>query len=558
MRAYCYDCGMKGRPTVAYFSMEVAHANEMPNYAGGLGVLAADTMMSAADLGTEMVGISLLYHQHDNLEYGFNGERYMIRRPETVNVEIEDRKVTIAIWEKELLGRSGHIVPVFFLSAHGAENARWDRDLTKHLYASDRYTRLGQEIILGVGGVRALERLGYTNIDTYHLNEGHAAFATLELLRRNNYDEAKVRSLVTFTTHTPIAAGHDYFEYDLAGNTLRDMMPWNIRELAGQERLGMTELAMNLSKSTNSVSKRHQHVCQDMFPGKEIRNVTNGVYAPRWTGEHMVEFFNVFLPGWDEHPVVFSDAVKRLPSEELRGVRILEKDDFTHWINFNKVFFSVTNVSNEDFLESDTLTIGFGRRTVPYKRPDLIFRDLERLGRLGDRKIQLIFANRCHPDDHYCNSLRGKLNEYADRLRGKVKIVLIPDYDLKIAKRLVAGCDVWLNTPTPPLEASGTSGMKAALNGGLNLSMRDGWWIEGLEREPTCGWGFGGQIYPSQEEQDSNDAAALMDVLEDALHCYYERTDEWTERMKHAIALLGYFNTSRLVEEYSTEIWGAS
>lgn len=269
-------------PFIAYFSMEIGFANEMPNYAGGLGILAADIIMSAADIGMNMVGISLLYHQNDNPEYGFNGERYLTRRNETVEVEIEGRKVKLAIWQKEIIGRSGHIVPIFFLSSYLPENARWDRDLTKFLYANDRYTRLGQEIILGVGGVRALEALGYKDIGTYHLNEGHAAFAALELLKRNNYDEAKVRSLVTFTTHTPIEAGHDYFDYGLAGNTLREMMPWNIREIAGDDSLCMTQLAMNLSKNTNSVSLRHQKVCREMFPQKPIKNVTNGIYVPRW------------------------------------------------------------------------------------------------------------------------------------------------------------------------------------------------------------------------------------------------------------------------------------
>lgn len=547
---------MKHGPCVAYFSMEVAFATHMPNYAGGLGILAADTIMSCADMGVNVVGISLLYHEHDNLEYGFRGERYLTRRTETVEVEIEGRKIKIAIWQKEIIGRGGAVVPIFFLSSHMPENEKWDRDLTKHLYATDRYTRLGQEIILGVGGVRALEVLGYDKVHTYHLNEGHAAFATFELLRRHNYDEKKVRSLVTFTTHTPIPAGHDYFDYGLAGNSLREMMPLNVRDLAGKDSLGMTQLAMNLSKSTNSVSKRHQKVCEEMFPGKKIENVTNGIYAPRWTGEIMTELFNTHLPGWDENPDVFGEAVKRLPSRELHDTKLMEKNELTNWINFNKTFFSVTNVSRDDFLKNDTLTIGFARRFVPYKRPDLIFKDLNRLGNLHKKTVQIVFANRCHPDDFYCNDLRAKLNEYGEKLRGKVKIVLIPDYDLKIAKKLVAGCDIWLNTPVAPLEASGTSGMKAALNGALNVSTRDGWWIEGLEKQPLSGWGFGGrESFPNEQARDEAEAKELMEALEEAANCYYKTPDKWTERMKHAIALAEFFNTSRLVKEYSKNIW---
>lgn len=536
--------------------MEVAHANEMPNYAGGLGVLAADTILSAADVGMEMVGVSLLYHQNDDLEYGFNGARYMTLRPETIEVEIEDRKVKVAIWEKEFIGLGGHVVPVLFLSTHVKDNPPWDRDITLHLYASDRYTRLCQEIVLGVGGVRALERLGYTNVDTYQLNEGHAALSTLELLRRHQYREEQVKARVTFTTHTPIEAGHDYFDYDLAYRVAGALMPANIRQLAGEGALGMTQLAMSLSKSTNSVSKRHQKVCTTMYPGTIIGNVTNGIYAPRWAGDHMRELFDTYLHGWAEHPVEFDDAVHRLPSADLLRARSREKEDFVHWINFNKIFFRVNNVSREDLLDEDTLTIGFARRAVPYKRPDLIFREFDRIAKLGEKKLQIIFANRCHPEDRYCADLRGRLNDYAERLRERVRIILIPDYDLKIAKKLVSGCDVWLNTPTPPLEASGTSGMKAALNGGLNLSMRDGWWIEGLARAPMSGWGVGGEIYESQERQDAEDARALMDALEDTSACYYSRKDEWTERMKHAISLIGHFNTSRVLEEYSKNIWG--
>ena len=541
---------------VAYFSMEIAFATHMPNYAGGLGVLAADVIMSAADRGMNVVGVSLLYHQNDIREYGFLGERYLTKLPQTVSVEIEGRKVKLAIWQKDIIGRGGATVPIYFLSSHDPENARWDRDLTKHLYAIDRYTRLGQEIILGIGGVRALEALGYNKVSTYHLNEGHAALATFELLRRNQYDEARVRSLVTFTTHTPIAAGHDYFDYGLAGNVLREMMPLNIRELAGNDSLGMTQLALRLSKSVNSVSERHQSVCQDMFPGAQIRNVTNGIYAPRWAGEHMIELFNAHLPGWDENPIVFLESPNRIPPQELHDAKLLEKNELTSWVNFNKSYFSVTNVSPEDFLKNETLTIGFGRRFVPYKRPDLVFRDLERLARLGSKKMQFIFANRCHPDDYYCNDLRSKLNEYADKLRGKIKIVLIPDYDLKIAKKLVSGCDIWLNTPVPPMEASGTSGMKAALNGALNISTRDGLWIEGLAREPKSGWGFGGAgSYPNQDAQDGVEGQELMSALEEAVTCYYERRDEWVERSLHALALLGFFNTTRVVEQYAQDIW---
>lgn len=536
--------------------MEVALENEMPNYAGGLGVLAADTLMSAADMGEPVVGVTLLYHQDEDPEYAFNASRYLTRRPETLEVSIEDRQVKIAIWEKQIIGRSGQSVPVFFLSADLPDNKPWDRDLTRHLYAPERYFRLGQEAILGIGGVRALQALGY-DVSTYHLNEGHAALAALELLRTQAYDESAVRRRVTFTTHTPIPAGHDYFTYDLAYQVLRDFLPHNVRELAGSDMLGMTQLAMRLSKSTNSVAKRHQKVCEDMFPGHAIKNVTNGIYAPRWAGEHMAALFDAHLHGWDEDPSLFAHAPERLPDYELALARQKQEDELLAWINRNENYFAVSNVADDDKLETEALTIGFARRTVPYKRPDLIFRDIERLERIGTRKIQLIFASRCHAGDSYCNALRERLAVHAERLRGKVRIVLIPDYDLAVAKRLVGGCDVWLNNPVPPQEASGTSGMKAALNGSLNLSLNDGWWIEAQEREPESGWGFGGDVLASAEEQDAHDASLLYGALEKAVECYYDHGDEWLRRMKRSISLLSYFNTTRLVHEYRETIWDA-
>lgn len=546
---------MKGRPAIAYFSMEVAHANDMPNYAGGLGVLAADMLMSAADQGLEMVGISLTYHKDDNLDYGFNAERYLTLRPETIQVEIEDRSVTIAIWEKQIIGRSGHIVPIYFLSSHVPTNAPWDRDLTKHLYADDRYTRMGQEVILGIGGVRALKALGYDTVDTYHLNEGHAAFATLELLKKYDGNADTVRSMVTFTTHTPIPAGHDYFEYPLASQVMGSMLPANIREYAGDSSLGMTQLALALSKATNSVSKRHQQVCAEMFPNNRFENVTNGVYLPRWAGEHISELLDLRMPGWDENPVLLTDAPKRLQADELAFAHEREKQSLIQWINFNKAFFPTMNVAGEDFLDPDILTIGFSRRTVPYKRPDLILRNIARLKELGSKGLQIIFANRCHPNDQYCAYFRQKLASCAHELHGSVRIVLIPDYDLKIAKRLVTGCDVWLNTPIPPLEASGTSGMKAALNGALNLSMRDGWWIEGAELAPKAGWSFGGERLSDPAVQDERDSSELLDALSQVVETYYEHPEEWAERMKWAVYLAGQFNTTRVLHDYASRVW---
>lgn len=530
--------------------------NAVPSYAGGLGVLAADTLLSGADLGWPLVGVSLLYHQNDNLEYGFHAERYFKKLGESVEVEIEGRPVKVVIWQRDIVGQGGHVVPVFFLSTFDPANARWDRDLTKHLYAADRYTRLGQEAILGLGGVRALEKLGY-DISHYHLNEGHAALAVLELLKKFNGNPSQVRPLVNFTTHTPIAAGHDYFDYELVRRVLKDLVPPNIQALAGETSFGMTQLALSLSGQVNSVSERHQATCRAMFPNNAVLNVTNGIYPRRWVGEAMKKLFDKNLPGWANQPELLKEAPEKLPDLELRPAKQAQKNELLDWVNSHRNFFVWPDVSSADFLDKDALTIGFARRFVPYKRPELIFQHLHELKRFGEQqKFQIIFANRCHPDDQFCNGVRNDLAHFAKTLRSTIKIVIIPDFDLEISKLLVTGVDIWLNTPIAPLEASGTSGMKAALNGGLNLSILDGWWPEAVAREPLSGWGIGGRTdFANDAARDASDAEELMGALKSALACYYDYPTDWAKRMKHAVALGAYFNTHRVVKDYATGIW---
>jgi len=541
---------------VAYFSMEFAFHDELNNYAGGLGVLAADTMYSFADLGVPAVGVSLIYHQNDDKEKAFLPEKFMKKREETVEVTIENRKVKIIIWQMDVVGKNGHIVPVFFLSSYSPENTRWDRDLTKYLYASDRYTRLGQEAILGVAGYRALKKMGYNTIEHYHMNEGHTALLGLERLRANGNIIDIVKSKSTFTTHTPIPAGHDYFDYQLVYETLGNIIPPNIRDLATRDTLGMTQLAMNLSCKTNSVSKAHNEVCKSMFPGQTIENVTNGIYHPRWAGDSMRELFNTYLPDWEQNPTVFEKAVEAIPTEALLNARRAEKKALVEWINKDPENFPIENIIEEDLFSEDILTIGFARRFVPYKRPGLIFNNLDKLRDIGYKKLQIVFAGRCHPDDMFCNKLRDTIMHCGLELRGQIKVVVVPSHDLEIAKHLTAGVDVWLNNPIPPREASGTSGMKAAENGVLNLSILDGWWTEGMEQAPMAGWGFGGSSHEENfADRDTQDAEELLINLKDVINCYYERKDEWNERMKHAISLLSFFNTHRLVKEYDERIW---
>lgn len=536
--------------------MEFAFDTRIPNYAGGLGVLAADMMYSAADMGLPIVGVSLIYHQEDDPKKAFDPGPFMKKHEERIRVIIENREVQISIWEMEIKGRHGHVVPVYFLSTFLPENPEWDRDITKYLYSSNGYTRLCQEAILGLGGVRALNAMGHADVDVYHMNEGHSAFLTLELLRKSHYREDAVKNQCTFTTHTPIPAGHDYFGYDLVYKTINKIIPLNIKELATQERLGMTQLALNLSKKANSVSAKHREVCQNMFPEHTFENVTNGVYHSRWVGDHMRKLYDTHIPGWEDDISLFKNANTNIPAGELRDAHNQEKSKLIQWINSHAEFFPFDSLYPEDHFDVDTLTIGFARRFVPYKRPDLIFHHLNELREIGFKKLQLIFSGHCHPDDPFCNNMKHVMGNYGKVLRNQVRVAVLPDYNIDISKRLVTGCDIWLNNPVPPEEASGTSGMKAALNGNLNLSILDGWWLEGFEMDSKAGWGFGQYSTGHHlSDRDENDAKELMQHLYDAVDCYYLRKKEWGLRMKHAISLLGYFSTHRSLQEYYERLW---
>lgn len=544
----------KENKKIAYFSMEFAFSDDLKNYAGGLGVLSADMILSAADLELDMVGVSLIYHLEDNPQKTFEPSKTMKKLKKTVRVEIEDREVEIVIWQKDVVGRSGHVVPVYFLSTYSENNPVWDRDITRYLYSSNAYTRLCQELILGIGGTRVLKELG-VEVACYHLNEGHAALSALENLKENSYDLEKVKKITTFTTHTPIDAGHDYFDYDLVYRTIGKHLPLNIKELSLENKLGMTELALNTSKKKNSVSLIHEQVCEEIFPDYDFENVTNGIYHPRWVGKHMEALYDKAIKGWRHNPEKLKSVVSNIPDSKIIAARKKEKADLIKWINSNKIFSALTDPTDDDLLSSDLLTIGFARRMVPYKRADLIFRDINKLRNIGYKKIQLVFAGNEYKDDYYSNDLVSRITEYAYQLRGQVKIVFIPTYNLEIAKKLVAGCDIWLNTPIPKHEASGTSGMKAALNGVLNLSVMDGWWAEAYRADVKSGWGFG--EFLESPSRDDSDFSQLSRNLEDAIDCYYNRKEEWVTKVKHSIALVSFFNTHRANKEYMSKIWKA-
>jgi len=531
--------------------MEFALDPAIPNFAGGLGVLATDMMKSCADIGVPAVGMSIIYHLSDDPAQAFDISKYFEKVSETVGITIENRKVKVGAWKYEIKGLKS-TVPVYFLTTFFPENERWDRDLTKNLYPNNAYTRIAQEAILGYAGLRMLRALGYNDIEYFHMNEGHAAFLTLERFKETGFDDEKTKQSCRFTTHTPVAEGHDHFEYSLASQVLRDKLPWHIKKLGGEKHLNMTRLALNLSGKANGVSQKHREVCGKMFPKHEFLGITNGVHHRTWVQGAMKSLFDKNLKGWEEDPYMFAKAVD-LPDKDLKKAHDKNKKELINLINKNPKYFPYPedSLEKDDYFDEKTLTVTFSRRFVPYKRPLLLFYDLNRLREIGYRKLQIIYSGHCNPHDQFCNNIMKELKDYEKALRGQVRLAVMPDRNLDTTALLAAGSDVWLNNPEPPLEASGTSGMKAAMNGGINLSVADGWWIEAYEKNPESGWTFGTDV----SGHDQIDAEELYNKLDEIINIYYNQTPKWLSHMKKAIALGAYFNTHRCVTEYMEKMW---
>jgi glycogen phosphorylase len=560
--------------TVAYFSAEFGIHECLPLYSGGLGVLAGDHLKSASDLNLPLVGVGLVYrrgyfHQKIDsdgmqreeypplhpMESGFRLAADRTGRPARVSVPLNSREVHARVWRTDV-GR----VPLYLLDTDLDENNAEDRFITSHLYGGDREMRIRQEIVLGIGGLRALRALGYDRLETFHLNEGHAAFLALEAISEcRQPDEplersrARAAGRVVFTTHTPVPAGHDVFPPDLVCHYLGGYAHHQLRcsefellQLGGSEVHGqpfsMTELALSVARAANGVSARHGEVSRAMFPGRPIDSITNGVHHLTWTAQPTRQLYDHFLPGWRDDPRRLSDS--HLPEGELRR---------SHQINKVRMVERL-NALQPEHLDPELLTIGFARRFATYKRADLLFHDADRLAQIGGGRIQLIVAGKAHPQDE-----AGKhLIQAVIRLgaASPVTAVFIPDYDLALGKLLVAGVDVWLNNPRRPMEASGTSGMKASLNGVPNLSVLDGWWIEGYDG--TNGWAIGPDIAPlgDPEEEDARDAESLYMLLsERVIPEFYDSPGQWAQRMKRAVASSARFTTHRMVGEYARRLY---
>ena len=548
---------------VAYFSMEIALRSEIPTYAGGLGVLAGDTLRTAADLKVPLVGVTLVsragYFRQELDASGRQIEHpapwdpaaWAIPLDAKAAVRIEGRSVWIGAWLYVIESLLGGLAPVILLDSDQPENSSDDRQITHYLYGDDEDYRLKQEMVLGLGGARILHALGF-RISEYHMNEGHASLLGVELLRRNAYpsedlrpgerayDLPRVRRRCRFTTHTPVEAGHDRFSYDLVARLFAGKVPpldlALLRELGGADALNMTRLGLSLSDFVNGVAKRHAEVSRAMFPGYEVRAITNGVHPYTWTTESFRALYDRYVPGWSFEPelLVRADAI---PGDALSVAHASAKGTLIERVR------ALTGVG----LDAARPILGFARRMTAYKRPDLLFSDMERLRRIAaETPFQVVLAGKAHPHDAEGKRLIALLHEHARALAGSVPVVYLPDYDLSLAQLLVAGADIWLNTPLPPFEASGTSGMKAAFNGVPSLSIPDGWWIEGCI-EGVTGWSVA-------------DAASLYERLErDVLPLYYGRSGGpagWIQVMQGAITKnAAYFNSHRMMRRYATEAY---
>ena len=602
-------------PLVAYFSAEFGLTECLSIFAGGLGMLAGDHLKSASDLGVPLVGVGLLYQQGYFRQYlnqsGWQQEAsasndfanlpvQMVHSPNgapvMIEVDLAGRTVHAQVWKAQV-GR----VSLYLLDTNIAANTHSeDRDLTDQLYGGNRETRLRQEILLGIGGYRALQKLGL-NPTVYHMNEGHAAFVALEhirqLMRNRGLNFAEARELASaslvFTTHTPVEAGHDYFQDDLMNRYFGPMASelgmsqLEFFEYGRESKTGeycMTVLALRTAGRANGVSKLHGEVSRKMWqalwPGLPVEevpigHVTNGVHFRSWVSAEFNQLYDRYLgPNWREEPAnsdVWS-RIQSIPAEELWRTHERRRERLVSYarrrVRDQRIRRAAPQAEIDaaaEVLDPDALTIGFARRFATYKRATLILRDMDRLRKIltnADRPVQFIFAGKAHPADDAGKELIRKITEVSrDPMLGR-HVVFLEDYDMAVARALVQGVDVWLNTPLRPLEASGTSGMKATANAVLNLSVPDGWWDE-VWNDPRnsrlMGWAIGkGEEYSDRNYQDQVEAEALYDLLErDVIPGYYDHRGadriprKWVERMKADVASLCHFvNTHRMVRDY--------
>jgi starch phosphorylase len=540
--------------------MEIAVSPAIPTYSGGLGVLAGDTLRAAADMGLPLAAVTLAhrlgyFRQHldaNGVQTGesqpWSPESILATEDPIVMVTIEGRPVAIKAWRYDLEGVTGHSIPIYFLDTKLEQNDPRDQVLTDHLYGGDSDYRLRQEAVLGMGGARILAALDY-HPKVYHMNEGHAALLTMALLEQQLHgaslesateeDLEAVRQLCVFTTHTPVPAGHDRFSADQASRILgAERAPLLERVGAFHDGLlNMTYLALHFSRFVNGVAMQHGIVSREMFPEYSIEAITNGVHAVTWTSPSFQATFDRHLPRWRQDNLALRYAID-IPETEIKDAHLESK---------RALIAAVRDRSGVE-LRPEIFTIGFARRAATYKRSDLLFTDPERLVRCAQEfgGLQILYSGKAHPADEPGKAMVRHVIELARQLNSDVlKIVYLENYEWSLGALLTGGVDLWLNTPKRPYEASGTSGMKAALNGVPSLSILDGWWIEGWI-EGVTGWAI------ADHDEDASEASSLYEHLEQViLPLYYQQPDQWRRIMRSTIALNGsYFNTQRMLEQY--------
>lgn len=554
----------ENNPRIAYFSMEIAIEADIPTYSGGLGVLAGDTLRSAADLGVPLVGVTLVHRKgYFRQVLDASGNQSEVPSPwdprerlemleGTASVVIEGRHVHVRAWGYRIRGVGGHCVPVYLLDTDLPENSDWDRTLTDHLYGGDERYRLCQEAVLGLGGVKILRRQGHFDVKVFHMNEGHASLLTLALLEERlgdsnlgaatEKDLDEVRRQCVFTTHTPVPAGHDQFPRDLMRQVLgRDRAAaLDVTHCCPEAVLNMTFLGLRFSHYINGVAMHHGEVSRDMFPQYPIRAITNGIHAVTWTSPAFQELFDRHIPEWRRDNAYLRYVIGVSP----------EEIDAAHRVAKRNLLAEVKLKSGLAFDES-AMTIGFARRAATYKRFDLLFSDTARLREISEKigPLQIIYGGKAHPKDDAGKAEIRRIFELAAKLNSlRLKISYVQDYDIRSARMLTSGVDLWLNTPQRPYEASGTSGMKAALNGVPSLSILDGWWIEGC-LEGITGWAIGKES--DTGEASSEEVASLYAKLASVATLFYQHPEVYRKVMRGAIAINGsFFHTQRMVTQY--------
>ncbi|MCK5490922.1 MAG: alpha-glucan family phosphorylase [Candidatus Pacebacteria bacterium] len=557
---------------VAYFSMEVAINSDMSTYSGGLGVLAGDTLKTFADFKYSAIGITLLHEQgyvEQSLDSKgqqvskselWNKEEYLTKLSFTIEVPLGDHSVVCTVWKYEIVGQFGDVVPVYFLDSNLPQNTDYDRTFTSYLYGGDKFYRLCQEQLLGLGGLILLEKLKYNSekVRIYHLNEGHASFVGLALYEQakklfstNNEVMKYIGSKLVFTTHTPVEAGHDRFSIDY----VKKVLPANLfveipKECFLKEKLCMTRLSLYFSGIVTGVAKMHEKVTEKMFPEYDIIPVTNGAYHLEWIHPNLKKVYDEYIPEWSIDPSSLRKVIS-IPDNKIWDAHF----------DVKKKLIEYVNEFSENKFSADVCTLGYARRFTSYKRPALILADLERLESMiaSVGSLQIIFAGKAHPCDERGKKSIKSIFEKIQKHKGKITMVFLEDYNMDMAKKLVAGVDIWLNTPLQRYEASGTSGMKAAFNGVPHLSVLDGWWPEGWTEDVT-GWSIG--TNSSEARIDNHDSWNLeVDDLYNKLATkilplYYQDRSGFIRIMKHACALNGsHFNTYRMMNEYVAKVY---